>query len=155
MARVRGVTAAGIGFRVDGVVGRADVHEHRPGPGPLDPAGGRHGGVGDRDDLVPAADPRGPQAQFDGVRPVRHADRVPAAEVVGELGLERLDLRAEDEPAAGEYPLDGGPVAGRVGGEARRKSLNGTASEAIGSSLTPAQWAGMASTAWCTTPPPR
>jgi len=45
-------------------------------------------------------------------------DRVTPAQVGGKLGLERFDLRPEHVPGPAEHPLDGGPVPGRVGGEA-------------------------------------
>ena len=62
----------------------------------------------DGDDLGTGADVGGPQRQLDGIGAVRDADGMGDAVIGGKGGLERFDLRAEDEPAAVEYPSDGG-----------------------------------------------
>src|SRR5262249_35853957 len=78
---------------------------------------------------------------------------VPAAEVIGELGLKRFHFRAEDVPAAREDPFDGGPVSVRVGRETRAQVVewDGERGHRVIHDAG-AHWAGMASTAWCTTP---
>ena len=63
------------------------------------------GEEGERRDhhLVAGTDAERAQADHERVRPVGHPDAVLRADVGGELGLERLDLRAEDVAAALEH----------------------------------------------------
>ena len=100
MARVRSVIAAAMRGRVDVVGLRVDVHEHRRGP----PAGDRPGrgeeGVRGRDHLVARPDPEGHQRDQQRVGARRDADAVGALAVGGDLPLQGLDLRAEDEDLA-------------------------------------------------------
>jgi hypothetical protein len=75
------------------------VAEHGARAGQRDGLGGRVERERGDDDLVAGADAHPAQREGDGVGPVADADRVAGAEVVGELGLEGADLRAEDEAA--------------------------------------------------------
>jgi hypothetical protein len=60
---------------------RVDVAEHRPRTGGRDRLGGRVEGEGRHDDLVAGADADGLQGEGEGIRPVRHADRVLGPEI--------------------------------------------------------------------------
>ncbi len=76
-------------------------------------------------DLVARPDPQSAQGDRDGVGAVGHPDRVPDAQVGGELALEGLDLRPEDEAPSLEHLGEGLGEARLVGVEARRKEGNG------------------------------
>src|SRR5262245_17255324 len=126
-------------LRVDGVVVRADVDEHRPGPGALDGAHGGHGRMGNRDYLVARPDAGRPEAQLDRIGPVGHSDSVPAAQVLGAFRFKRLDLGPKNVPAAGENPLSSRPIARRIGREAIPQVVEWDGERGHRSSLTPAQ----------------
>ncbi len=68
-----------------------------------DRLGGRVEGEGRADHLVAAPDAHRLEREDERVRAVGDADRMRHAEVRGRLALERLDLRAEDEPAGLEH----------------------------------------------------
>ena len=104
----------------DGVGGdaerlRVDVAEHGPRAGVRDRLGGGVERERRDDDVVAGADAERAQRERDRVRAVGDADRVPGAQVVRELALERGDLGAEDVDAGveqlGELGVD--PVAQR------------------------------------------
>ena len=107
IAFVRGVslrsTSAGSRLSVTGV----DVREHRRRADSRDRLGGREEREGGADDLVAAADPERVEHDHDRVGPVRDADRLGHAEVLGGLALELRDVRPEDEAAVLEDGREG------------------------------------------------
>ena len=68
--------------------------------------GGRNVGVGRDDDLVALLHSGRDQGERQRGRPGRHADAMAHAAHFGELGLEPLDLAAQDEPALGEHIVE-------------------------------------------------
>ena len=64
------------------------------------------------DDLVARPDAQRAQRDRERLGAVGDADRVPRADVGGELGLERLDLGPEDEVPAVEHAMDRGADVG-------------------------------------------
>jgi hypothetical protein len=110
---------------------RVDVRED--GTGPRLHHGERGEGGGDRGghDLVARARPEGAEGEGERVGAGPDRDRVPRAERCGQLALERLPLRAEDEPAGVENPrhrlVELAPVGGHVGVEVHEGDGEGTA----------------------------
>ena len=84
-----------------------DVAEHRRRAGRGDRLRGGVEGEGGDDHLVAGPHAHRPQRDRDRVRAVGHADGVLAAAVGGELVLERLHLRAEDEAPGVHHAGDG------------------------------------------------
>ena len=66
------------------------------------------------DDFVARSDADRAQRQRDRVRAGADSDCVLRAACLGKLRLERLDLGAENEPAAGDHAIDRGADVGGV-----------------------------------------
>ena len=92
---------------VDVVGALVRLHRHRRGAALADGQPGGDVGVAGHDDFVTRPDVHGAQCQMQGIQAVGHADAVGGAAVGGELGLEGIDLGAEDEPAAADNAGDG------------------------------------------------
>ena len=115
-AFVRGVSAALTVSGVTQIRVRVDVAEHRGGAGRRDRLGRRVEGERRDDDLVARADAQRAQGDRDGLGAVGDPDRVPGAQIGGELLLEGVDLGAEDEPPAIEDVLDRRAASRRAAG---------------------------------------
>ena len=91
-----------------------DINDHRAGAGGND--GQRRVRSGDcrHDHFVAGADAGGAQEQGDGVSARARADGDTRAACGRELGLERLDFRAEDVPASRDDTCDRLPHGGGV-----------------------------------------
>ena len=103
MARVRAREGRLERVGIERERGGVDVHEDRLGAGHDDRGRRGHEGERRRDHLVarPDADRGQRQAQRVGAR--AHAHAVPHAGQRGQLGLQRLTLRPEDEPAGRQH----------------------------------------------------
>ena len=86
--------------RIDVEGDRIDVDQHGPGTKPRDGAGGGEKRVRRRDHLIAGLDVEHHQREQHGVGARRQRDGMAHAEHRGELVLERVDLRAHDEPLA-------------------------------------------------------
>ena len=106
-----------------------DVDDHRRGAGGDDRQRGVRRRDGRDDDLVARTDAGGAQEQSDGIGAVADADGELRAAGSGELGLERVDFRAEDEPAACRDAVDG--VANGAGVLAQAKIEKGNLAGAV------------------------
>jgi hypothetical protein len=82
---------------------RVDVHEHRPGAGAGDAAGGGEEGERRQQHLVAGADLQGVQGQRHRVGAGGAADAVAGAAVGGDLVLQGGDLGAEDDLPGGQH----------------------------------------------------
>jgi hypothetical protein len=83
--------------RVEVVGARVDVHEHRLRAGKRDHLAGRNEGERRRDHFVAAADAVRHQGDQQRVGAARRADAMLDADVLGELALQLLVFRAENE----------------------------------------------------------
>jgi hypothetical protein len=95
---------------LDGEGERFGIDGGEPRPRPRQPDAGDHRNarVRRQEDLVRRPDARRFESDGDRVGPARAGDDVGDVEIAGEVSLERLDLLAENEPAAGEDPRDRG-----------------------------------------------
>ena len=105
---MRDVTAAATAAGSSVKRTRIDVGKDRPGTGHHD--GERRIGRRQRrgDHLVAGRDARRAQRNGERVGAVADADRMARAGRRRELALERLELRAENEPSSIDHPRDGG-----------------------------------------------
>ena len=93
------------GVDVEGALVR--LHRHRRGPALADGQPGGDVGVAGHDDFVARPDVHGAQRQMQGIQAVGHAHAVGGAAVGGVVGLEGIDLGAEDEPAGADHAGNG------------------------------------------------
>ena len=104
---MRGVMAASMRRGVDVEGARVRLHRHRRGAALAHGQPGGDVGVAGHDDFVARPDVHGAQGQMQGVQAVGHADAVGGAAVGGVVGLEGIDLGAEDVAAGGQHAGDG------------------------------------------------
>jgi hypothetical protein len=85
-----------------------DVGEDRAGPGAQDGQHREGRAQGGGDDLVAAAHAERLQRQLQGLGPVGHGHAVRRPDTLGQLGLQRLALRPQDEAAGVQHAGEGG-----------------------------------------------
>ena len=92
------------GVDVEGALVR--LHRHRRGAALADGQPGGDVGVAGHDDFVTRPDVHCAQGQMQGIQAVRRPPRMGGAAVGGVVGLEGIDLGAEDEPAGADHAGD-------------------------------------------------
>ena len=97
-----------------------DIDEQRPRAGQLDRRDRRDRGVRDRGDIILGAEIERPQRQHQRIGAAGDADAMAAADIGGEVALERLDLGAEDIAAAASTRGDRRVDRGRAARDSRR-----------------------------------
>ena len=103
----------------------------------------------------PGPIPAASSASVSAAVPERDADAVLDAAVGGELGLEGVDLGAEDEAAVAEDRVEGGAQFGASGAWWRSRSTNGTDASAgrVSVALIPAAGPPSSARMWIAPPP--